>query len=207
MQWGKFNKSRRYKQYKKDPFLNEIYPQNPETGNLIIEILLEKHIYLFNEWDNASFKRRDLDPDLIYFLEECFQEIPLRYELQLNIAITEEERNYAKEEEIIKGIKTQYTHYLRAERRKLSQLFMRAFLYVATAFILLLASSMLESVLGKHPLSNALSEGFNIGGWVFAWEAVSSFSFQRGEVVRKIKEYERFLRAPIQFVYTKRKLL
>lgn len=201
----KWEKSKKYRKYKKDPFLNEIYPQNPETGNLIIEILLEKHIYLFNEWDNASFKRRDLDPDLIYFLEECFQEIPLKYDIQLNIAITEEERDLVREADITKGIRTQYTHYLRAEERGLKELFMRAMLYVITAFTLLLAASVLEGRLIVHPLTTTLLEGFYVGGWVFAWEAISSFSFHRGQIVRKVKEYQRFLRAPIQFVYMKQK--
>ena len=196
-----------YKRYKKDPFLNEVYVQNPETRDLIIEILLEKPIYLFNEWDNASFKRRDLDPDLIYFLEECSQEIPLRYGLQLNIAITEEERDSEREDNIKKGIKTQYTHYLRAERRNLKQLYVRVLLYVVTSFSLLLLASVLNETLQIRPLTTTLVEGFNVGGWVFAWEAISSFSFHRGKIVRKIKEYERFLRAPIQFQYGKKKQL
>ncbi|AOY75994.1 hypothetical protein [Clostridium formicaceticum] len=190
------------KEYEKNIFLNEIYPLNTATGNLMIEIHLEQYIYLFNEWDNASFKRRDLDPDLIYFLEECSQEIPLKYDIELNISITEEERDLQKEKNIIKGFRTQYIHYLRVERRNLKELSMRAVLYVVTAFALIFTASMLESTLSAHPISTTLLEGFYVGGWVFAWEAISSFSFHRGGITRKIKEYQRFLRAPIQFIYS-----
>ncbi|SET27850.1 hypothetical protein SAMN05660297_01888 [Natronincola peptidivorans] len=194
------------KNYEKDTFLNEIYPQNPITGNLIIEILLEKYIYLFNEWDNASFKRRDLDPDLIFFLEECSLEIPLKYDIELKIAVSEDERDHDKEVNIVKGIKHQYNHYLRAERRCLKDLFKKVLLYVVTAFSLILIASILESVIIDYesPVFITVLEGFYVGGWVFAWEAISSFSFHRGKIVRKIKDYERILRAPMQFVYIKK---
>ncbi|KJF28756.1 hypothetical protein TZ02_00975 [Clostridium aceticum] len=182
-------------------FLNEVYPLNTTTGKLMIEIHLEQYIYLFNEWDNASFKRRDLDPDLIYFLEECSQEIPLKHDIELNITITEEKRDLIKEKNIIKGFRNQYIHYLRLEKRNLKELFMRALLYVVTAFALIFTASMLEGTLKEHPVSTTLLEGFYVGGWVFAWEAISSFSFHSGSLRRKIKEYKRFLRAPIHFIY------
>ncbi|SDK02979.1 hypothetical protein [Natronincola ferrireducens] len=195
----------KHKEYEKDTYLNAMYPLNPKSGNLIIEILLEKYIYLFNEWDNASFKRRDLDPDLIFFLDECSQEVSLEHDIELVITVTEEERDITKENNIIKGFKNQYSHYLTSEERSLKELYKKTLLYVIAAFTILFASSILEETLTVSPLSTTVIEGSYIGGWVFAWEAVSNFFFLRGEVKRKIKEYKRILKAPILFVYLNEK--
>jgi hypothetical protein len=186
--------------YERDPFLKESYAFDRDSGRIVIEVLLEKQIYLFNEWDNAS--RKDLDPDLVYFLEECFDEIPFEYEIQLNIAINEKERDLTRELAITDGIKSQFRHYLRANRRRLNDLFSRAAVYVLISAGFLIAAGLLEGKLTTGPLHAALLQGLYVGGWVFLWEAISEVSFSRGRatLTHKIRAYERFLRAPVLFI-------
>jgi hypothetical protein len=187
--------------YERDPFLKESYAIDRSSGRIIIEVLLEKQIYLFNEWDNASYNRKDLDPDLIYFLEECFDEIPYEYEVQLNIAINEKERDPAREAAIAEGIKSQFRHYQRASKRKLKELYRRAAFYVLVSAGFLLIAGLLEGRLIARPVSAALLQGLYVGGWVFLWEAISEVSFSRGRaaLTHKMRAYERFLRAPVVF--------
>jgi len=187
--------------YERDPFLQESYAFDRVSGRIIIEVLLEKQIYLFNEWDNAAYSRKDLDPDLIYFLEECFDEIPFAYEVQLNIAINEKERDPAREGAIAEGVKSQFRHYLRANKRRLQDLYRRAAVYIAISAGFLLTAGLLEGMLTGRPLHVALLQGLYVGGWVFLWEAISEVSFSRGRAAlsHKIRAYERFLRAPVVF--------
>ena len=149
--------------YERDPFLKESYAFDRDSGRVVIEVLLEKQIYLFNEWDNAS--RKDLDPDLVYFLEECFDEIPFEYEIQLNIAINEKERDLTRELAIADGIKSQFRHYLRANRRRLNDLFWRAAVYVFISAGFLIAAGLLEGKLTTGPLHAALLQGLYVGGY------------------------------------------
>lgn len=190
--------------YENDPFLKDSYFLDPDSGRLIIELLLEKQIYLFNEWDNSTYRRKDIDPDLIYFLEECFDEIPYEYEIQLNIAIHEKERNPSLESDIAEGIKAQFRHYMRASKRKLKELYRRATVYVIISAIFLITAALFDGLTVDMPVYSAILQGLYIGGWVFLWEAISEISFSRGRsaLTQKIKAYERFLRAPVIFTST-----
>lgn len=187
--------------YERDPFLQESFAIDRNSGRIIIEVLLERQIYLFNEWDNASYSRKNLDPDLIYFLEECFDEIPFRYEVQLTIAINERERDPVREAAIVEGIKSQFKHYLRSNKRELKDLYSRAAVYVVISACFLFAAGLLEGRLAARPLNIAFLQGLYIGGWVFLWEAISEVSFSRGRatITHKTRAYERFLRAPVVF--------
>ncbi|MFW0860792.1 MAG: hypothetical protein AAGT88_01605 [Dethiobacter sp.] len=192
----------KYMRYERDLFLKESYAFDRDSGRIVIELLLEKQIYLFNEWDNAALNRKDLDPDLVYFLEECFDEIPFEYEVQLKIAINERERDPVREAAIAEGIQSQFRHYMRANTRKLKELYKRAALYVLISTGFLLLASLLEGRPLGRPINAAMLQGLYVGGWVFLWEAISEVSFSRGSaaLTQKIKTYKRFLRAPIVFI-------
>lgn len=187
--------------YENDPFLKDSYFLDPDSGRLIVEVLLEKQIYLFNEWDNSTYRRKDIDPDLIFFLEECFDEIPFEYEIQLNIAINEKERNSSLESDMAEGIKAQFRHYMRASKRKLMELYRRATFYVIISAVFLITAALFERLTADMPVYSAVLQGLYIGGWVFLWEAISEISFSRGRsaLTHKIRAYERFLRAPVVF--------
>jgi hypothetical protein len=65
-----------------------------------------------------------------------------------------------------------------------------AFLSVAVLF---------EQELEKTLLTDLLDQGIFIGGWVFAWEALSIVAFQNQELHQREAEWDRFLDAPIVF--------
>jgi hypothetical protein len=192
----KNKKSSDYKQY-----LLESYPQNNDSGNLIIEILLERYLYLFNEWDNSSFKRRDLDADLIQFLDDCAVEIPAEFGIELLFGLTEDARSEASERVVITSLRNHYRRMMDVEKRLLAFLDRRMLVNLIIAFALLFAASVLSENTQGGALWNTLIEGFFVGGWVFAWTAISTFAFERRNMKRKTANLERLLKAPIRFNY------
>jgi hypothetical protein len=186
-----------------EQYLLDSYPRNPETGNLVIEILLERYVYLFNEWDNSSFKRRDMDADLISFLDDCALEIPPNYGLELAFGLTEDTRSEGHENMVITGLRNHYRRMLDVERRELGYLKRRMLLNMLIAFLLLFAASLLGENADGGALFQTLVEGFFVGGWVFAWTAIDTFAFKRRELVRKAANLERLLEAPVRFSYNR----
>ena len=55
-----------------------LYRKNNYTGRIIIDIALEDYHEFFHEWDNASFRKRDIHPELAQFLDLCSEDIPLK---------------------------------------------------------------------------------------------------------------------------------
>ncbi|QEK11364.1 hypothetical protein FQB35_02690 [Crassaminicella thermophila] len=182
-------------------YLNQMYSQNPDTGNFIVEIQMENYLYIFNEWDSASFKRRDIDPDLSDFLESCSSDIPLNMGIELHFNILNEERSLKKEKTIISGLRNYYARCLYFEKQALKELYRKFLFYILIAFPLFFCSYALDYYIVDNIIFTGLLEGVYVGGWVFLWAAIEMLAFDRGPIIRKIKECNRLLKAPIYFSY------
>ena len=44
---------------KKSDYLQKIYEQNPINGNYVIQVGIDKYTDIFNDWDNAPFRKRE----------------------------------------------------------------------------------------------------------------------------------------------------
>lgn len=186
---------------KKKDVLQKIYEKNPPTGNYLIQISLNQYSDIFNDFDSAPFRKRDIDPDLRLFLEDCSMDIPLKKDIDISFHIAQSAQDSAKEQVVIASFKTYYSFYLSTQKRTLKDIYHNAILYVFISFISLFLSFFLENLIPRSIFTNTMLEGLNIGGWVFLWEAISFFFFKRKKYVHEIMEYERFLRANIYFNY------
>ena len=79
------------------------YKVNKETGRCVIELALDGYHDFFHEWDNASYKRRDLHPELTGFLDMCSEDIPLKKELEIRIEIGKEPKDDRMEDNHLEG--------------------------------------------------------------------------------------------------------
>jgi hypothetical protein len=185
---------------KKNTF-RDIYSIDLDKNAFIIEIALDRYIDVFNEWDPAPFKKRDIDPDLHVFLDECSSDIPLKYPLILSFQLPKETADSQKENVIREGFKTffSFNNVLIRKNIKLSN--KRGALYAVTAFAFLFLALFSETKLVKNLLIIFLQEGLFIGGWVFLWEAFNCVFFQNKNYYAQLKEYERFMDAEIRFTY------
>ncbi|HHW98887.1 MAG TPA: hypothetical protein GX738_04560 [Firmicutes bacterium] len=184
---------------KNDP-LNFLYERNPETGNYVIEISLDTYGDVFNEWDHASYRKRDMDPELAFFLEDSSAEIPLRYGIELVFYLPKQEMDREKEGVIAAVVKNYYRFYADLERRTLQRTYRRMLNYLLSALVLL-TSTYIFSYWQQTFFLAILSEGLSVGSWFCMWEAISFLLFERSEIVTKVKSYDRLSNAPIYYRY------
>ncbi|NLY54050.1 MAG: hypothetical protein GX060_05470 [Firmicutes bacterium] len=189
---------------KNEPSVSSLYERNPNTGNYIIEIALDKYGDVFNEWDHASYRKRDMDPELAFFLEESSNEIPMRYGLDLVFYLPRQEMDVAKESVITAVVKNYYQFYAGMERKALRKAYRQMINYIVAA-LALLTSTYVFSIWQETFFLAILSEGLSVGSWFFLWEAISFLIFERNEEREKIKTYERLARANIFFRYDAQK--
>mgnify|MGYP001042070454 CR=1 FL=1 len=190
-----------FKRKKKMNYLKQIYKMNPKTNAYIIEISLDYYNEIFNGWDPSPIKRRDLDPDLVHFIEECSSDIPLSYPLELQFYLPEEQFDEEKEKLAQVGIKNNFdfsTHFIRKE---LEQIGKKIVFYIFMAFIFLSIGYLSGKKVVSGFITSMLIEGFTIGGWVFLWEVFSLFFFSRQEVHVRLKRYMRLQGTTISFKY------
>ncbi|MCB2292396.1 hypothetical protein LGK95_02435 [Clostridium algoriphilum] len=186
---------------KKSDYLQKIYEQNASTGNYVIQVAIDKYTDIFNDWDNAPFRKRDMDPDLAIFLENCFEEIPEKHGVDICFYLPKEGKDVNREESLIAGIKTYYSFYLHQEIKVLKNNYHKIFKYVFASLCLLAVSVFLGANVGDNIILGTIQQGFNIGGWVFLWEVISMVIFRGREVSSEISKYQRFLNSLIYFKY------
>jgi hypothetical protein len=98
------------------------------------------------------------------------------------------------------GLKT-YFAFVRGDlQKKIRRSNQRSLVYGVGAFFLIFASYSL-SVISSNPLLSTVFEVVAIGGWVFLWEAISTFAFHGRLVLERFKMYQRFSTAEIRFTY------
>lgn len=185
----------------KGDYLHNIYEKNTDTGNYIIPISLEKYTDVFNDWDNAPFKKRDMNPDLANFLEDCSKDIPFKYGLDVVFSISNEKKDVSRERMLVSSFRMYYSSYFKNESNFLKGAYSKLVKYTSTAFIFLSTAFLTKKLYEENIFFSTLREGIEIGAWVFLWEAITFFFFKRGEVTDEIKRYKRLSECNIFLKY------
>lgn len=177
----------------------QIYRTLPDTDRLAIEVSLDNYEDIFNEWDPAPFKRRDIDPDLRTFFEECSDEISLSHPIAIVFFLPKGEIDHDKQQKCIEGLRNffQFNLYLAEKVRAKSH--RSALNYLAIGMTFLSVAVLFEKQFEQTVLTGILGQGLFIGGWVFVWEVFTRLAFKNTDLLHDIREWERFIDAPILF--------
>ena len=179
-----------------DQLFSEIYKIYQATNLYMVEIALNQYADIFNEWDPTPFKRRDLDPDLLLYLEESSSEIPNKYPIELCFTIPVEIRDKHLEEAAQDGIRNSFLSKRYFLGKKMKKTNTQMFWFVVVGFLFLGVAKSWEATGNPHSI---LLEGLAISGWVFLWEAVSLFSFTNRDLYNRYRTYKRLQNAPVVF--------
>jgi hypothetical protein len=188
---------------KRDVSLKKIYRQNPETKAYLIEVALDRYEEIFNEWDPAPYKRRDLNPALLRYLEDSSEDVPFHNDVELLFKAPAQISNDSKEWSALDGLKTWLACAEDAARKSLRRLRTRSLTYLGAAAVLLTVVAYLSRIHVESLWLTVVRDGLTIGSWVFAWELISIFLFRRVELLRELKKWKRLAKAQVSFTYHK----
>lgn len=181
--------------------LSQIYSYDEMGKCYLAQISLDSYDELFNAWDAAPLKRKDLEPDLLDFIEQVGNDIPLKEHVKLVFQLPEKVKDDKREETSIEAIKHNFTiirHFINKELLKNNR---KIIGYLIFGMIFLSLSYLLQKILPEFFAVSLLEEGLFIGGWVMFWEAISLFFFTGSELRYRRKRYLRFSQSQIEFVY------
>lgn len=170
------------------------------ADDVIIEISVDNYNEIFNGWDPSPVKRRDLDPEVLEFIESCAADIPLCYPIELHFYMPADQRDDEKERLSIEGIRNNFSYTVALIRRNLAEIRKKTAIYVVAALAFLTLRYMRPGI-PTNLITTILTEGLSIGGWVFLWEAFSLLFFSGQDTSNQLKQYLRLLEAKIVFKY------
>lgn len=180
-----------------------LYNTNPESKAYIVEVSLDDYSELFNGWDASPLRRKDLEPELMDYLEQAATEIPIREKLELCFYMPKEKRDLDKEFKSITSVMNNFKVVLSTIHKQLSHNYRRLAIYIIISLIFLSAAYLLRNIAHISLFINIMIEGFFIGGWFLLWEAFSLFFFDTHETRVRQKFFNRFLISDIYFKDTK----
>jgi hypothetical protein len=184
---------------KSDRIFNDTYKIDEATNLHMIEVAIDQYTDIFNEWDSAPFKRRDLDPGLQLYLETNSNEIPTEYNVEICFTVPSGTRDEVMEEESRHGIQNGFIskrYFLSKDIKKTNT---KMVWFVLVGLLCLWVAKALSGRVAETDLPSILLEGLAISGWVFLWEAVSLFFFTNRELYDRYKNYKRLQTAPVIF--------
>ena len=181
-----------------------LYRKNEANGRVIIDVSLENYLEFFHEWDNAAFKKRDINSGLAEFLDLCSEDIPLRKKLEIvfTVNLNTADARPEKEEQIRTSYRNYYGSLNRLEQRKTKRLVRFSGILLFISIVLLSAYTLFSDYNPTRVVMKVLLESLLIGGWVFAWEAVHTLFLDTIRPFRRRGEIKRFLEADLEFKYT-----
>ena len=186
---------------RKNSLLEKIYQKNPVNGNYIIELSLDDYADIFNEWDHAPLRRKDIDPDLLRFLDESIDDIPMKNGIDICCYFSEQVRDAEREKQITSWFRTFYAFYIELEQKKIRKMIRKAMVCLLISAVFFISSYLGGRLTGNSMGGYILSEIVVVGGWVFMWEAITFLTFERSEINHLIKNYRRFATAALSFRY------
>lgn len=180
-----------------------LYRKSPNANRVVIDVSLDEYLDFYHEWDNASYKKRDMHPELTEFLDMCSEDIPIHKKFDIVFDVYKREINPEKEEQIRTSYYNYYSGLRRLENRKAKRHFRISFILLLVSFILLSIHRVLSGNNLSGLLADVFLEGLLIGGWVFTWEAVHLLFLDIIQPFYRRREIKRFLSSKICFNYSR----
>lgn len=180
--------------------LDRLYSYDKKNNAYKIEISLDKYEDIYNEWDPTPFKKRDIEEEFINYVIDSSTDIPMRYNLDLDLYLPEKMKDEKKEKNAKAAIKSYFNYLLDRNKRTLTTGIARC---LRSAFIgVVLLTVYYVSLKGStNDLARVLIEGVSILGWVALWDVGEELLLNIVKTVNKRRNLKRISKAKVEFVY------
>ena len=185
---------------KKKSILDRLYSYDKRNNAYKIEISLDKYEDIYNEWDPTPFRKRDIEEEFIKYVIDSSGDIPMRYNLDLDLYLPENMYDEKKERNAKAAIKSYFTYLLDRNKRTLLTSVARC---LRSAFIgvILLCVYYFSLQNTAVDLGRVLVEGISILWWVALWDVGEELLLHLITNFNKRRNLKRLSRAKVEFIY------
>jgi len=176
-----------------------IYRLNEESKSYIVEVSLDDYAEIFNGWDASPLRRKDMEPELVDYLEQAGEEIPKKERIEICFYLSRDKKDLDKEQKSIVGIKNHLKVIMSFINKKIYRLYRQIITYFLLSTIFITTAYLLRGQAETSLFFVIMVEGLFIGGWFLLWEAFSTFVFDSHETRRRKRIFSRFLISAIYF--------
>lgn len=166
-----------------------------EGAYSLVEMKLSEIRQLFNSFDPAPFREKDLDAHAETYILDSVRELPLSTPVKLVIHLPAGSCTNEMIEAVPAAVQTYFTYRAEITAKSLRAMLQqgRTALIIGVLFLFTcLAAQQLLSSLHKSGLFwSILEEGFLISGWVAMWRPMDVFLYEWWPIRRSLKVYRK----------------
>ncbi|MGB9939396.1 hypothetical protein [Methanosarcina sp.] len=162
----------------------------------MIELELNSLMQLFDSFDPAPFREKDLDPDAEEYIYNAVDEFPLKKSLEIMIYLPSADVSAEIDTDLKEAIRNHFSYkklLTEIDLRRLLQRGRRNLIIALFFLFLCLLTIRLFSTFEESLLNTLLSEGLLIIGWVAMWEPVYIFLYGWWPIVHKRDIYQKIV--------------
>ena len=182
-------------------YLHNIYPYDPDHKIFTVHAALDTYEELYNYLDPSPAPSRDLAPDVVEYLDQCSEEIPLKFGIHIIMHICEQPRDENLEAECLASIKTYYQHEILLSNLEKRRNTFRSLRFLGISLLSLTIYLLTQQWADISLLTTLVHEAILIGSWVFMWEVASATLIDNDLPKLTRQRATRLVEAPIEFIY------
>ena len=175
---------------------------NKEGDEYLVEIKLNEIRQLFNSFDPAPFREKDLESDAEVYIVDSVQELHLKTPIKLILHLPES----ACSDEAISSVPVAIHNYFsyRADitakelRYTLHQGRLSLMIGLVFLFLCIAAQQFLASFDKTGLMWSIVQEGFLISGWVAMWRPIEVFLYEWWPIRRRRRIFEKLSNVPVE---------
>ena len=172
-----------------------------EDGQYLVEIRLNEIRQLFNSFDPAPFREKDLESSAETYIVDSVQEFHLDTPITLVLHLPQS----ACTDEAASSVPAAIHHYFlyRAEitskelRFTLQQGRIALVIGLVFLFLCIAAQQLIASLEKTGLMWSIIEEGFLISGWVAMWRPIDVFLYEWWPIRRRRRVYEKLAKLPV----------
>lgn len=173
---------------------------HPDVLPRLIEVRIRELRQLFDSFDPAPFRERDLDADAEEYIVESLRELPRGTQAELVVHLDQLERMDEARAVVADAVHNFFLYRMRMAERRLSDLTGAAWKNLFTGLAFLTACTFIANLMANLEPSSLISilrEGFVIAGWVAMWRPLEMFLYERWPLKRMVRQYRRLSLIPV----------
>jgi hypothetical protein len=179
--------------------IEALYRQHGDT--LVIEIVLNSVMQIYNSLDPSPFKERELNGNAEEYIYNAVDEIPRKKPIEMVVYLPEQEITHDTAITLPASIRNHFEYKSALSVREFSRLMRRGrfvlVIALITLFFCLSARQVIPSYLGTQPGAVMLEEALLINGWAAMWEPVTIFFYDWWPIKQKQQVYDRVIKMDI----------
>ena len=178
--------------------MKDLYHFNKDTQTYELDIAIDQYQDMFNSWDAAPLKRKDIEPDLIDYLEQAGEDIPFKENIALVFMLPSEARDLKREKTVSQAVKLQFRFLLSVVNKELLYNYRRMATFAIFSLLFLTINYFLRGQQSSQ-LTNIFLEGLLVGGWFLMWNVFGIAILDNFKLYRKKKIWVRYMQAELMF--------